>query len=705
MSKLTKTILAITLTLNFIPAYSLEPAEIFAAYYKQAVQAEKKGDSAEAIRMFAKAYEYDKNDAGLMQKLALIYLNNPPARMDDEEAGMKSLAVLNKAQSLEPNNAFIYTLKGQAYERLNRPEESLEAYEAAVEIEPNNTLLKYNLALANFKTKNFKKAIENFNKVIFSYPDHLKARSYLGAALQSTDNYLSALEQYNYVTQYEPNNYTLYKNMGDCWLALGQFEKAEEYFKKAQQIDPKVPNIYADLAFVNSKTQHYDQAIENYSNAIKLKNEPVWHKALAKTFYLKKDYSKAIEAYEYVNDYKMAGFIYQTQGQREKAIANYEKVLKDTPEDTKTLFNLGKLYYAEKRFKESKEIYEKFIKLKPDDSEALFMLAITEQELGNTDAAILHYSELLDDKKLNEDFKNDVRFNLAMAYQKGGDLKKSEDKLQQILDNKQAEDFEKLENLYENLLAVKVNLNKTKEAEKLVEKLLKKHPANLKLRKIYANLLLMKGDNRYAIEQLRFAKTLDDNTTTKLKLAHVLYEEELYYDALHEYQEILKKEPEDIQALLGIANTYKAMNLFVEAQEYYQKAIEFHPKDYLANYNYGLLLKDQNQNQKAKEYFEKVLELKPDFYENYYVLGFVYWDLKQKTKARELWDKFLTSSKDEKLKEEIQKVLGSQASSQAPSSSSFDTDLLPAKEKEQVDEDSYYIEPDAKEPLYKLDIV
>ncbi len=183
-----------------------------------------------------------------------------------------------------------------------------------------------------------------------AYPDHLRARSYLAASLQSTDNYLAAIEQYNYVLKYEQNDYAVHKNVADSWLALSQYENARESYKKAAQIDGNVPNIYADLAFIESKFGNYDEAVKNYQNAIKLKNEDVWHKALAKVFYLNNEKQKAIDAYLYVEDYNMAAYIQQQEGKYDEAIINYNKALEKNPDDSKTLYNIARLYYEKKNY-------------------------------------------------------------------------------------------------------------------------------------------------------------------------------------------------------------------------------------------------------------------------------------------------------------------------------------------------------------------
>ena len=119
-----------------------------------------------------------------------------------------------------------------------------------------------------------------------AYPDNLKARSYLGAALQATDNYLAAIEQYNYVLDYEPNNFSLHKNMGDSWLALDKLEEAKLSYQAALKADDNVPELYTNLAYIATKSDQNQAAIDNLNKAIELKADPEWqlaHLSLVKT--------------------------------------------------------------------------------------------------------------------------------------------------------------------------------------------------------------------------------------------------------------------------------------------------------------------------------------------------------------------------------------------------------------------------------------
>jgi len=681
-----------------LSSFAATKEERFDLYYSQAIRAEKNGDFETAIQKFAQAYEFNKTDNYLLTKLGLVYLNKPvKSDLEEKENNKKAISFFNKALELDPSDAMTTLLIAQAYKKLGNTDSAFSYFKKASTLEPENVLITFDLALYNFEQKNFKDAIELFNRIILAYPDHLRARSYLAASLQSTDNYLAAIEQYNYVLKYEESSYAVHKNIADSWLALSQYENARESYKKAIEIDGAVPNVYADLAFIESKLGNYDEAIKDYQNAIKLKNEEQWHRALARVFYLNHENQKAIDAYLYVEDYTMAAYIQQQDEKYNEAIANYTKALESNPEDTKTLYNLASLYYEKKNFPLASTHLQKLLQLKPNDTESLFLLASSEQQLEKYDAAISHYNEILKISPLDSLLKNDTYYNIAMAQKQKGDIKASETNLETIFaDRENLAKFKKIDDLYRNLLALKLEQKKFKEAEDIAEAILEAKPSDLAMRQTYSDLLISEGRTQEAMEQLRLAIAFDNTQKSRLKLAKLLKDSQNHFDALTEYQTAVTKDPKNLEALLGTANTFKALSLEKEAEAYYTRALEYYPNDYLANYNFGLLLQSQKKFKEALTYYEKVLELNPKFVENYYVLGLCYWNLQKKDKAMQLWNQFLAQSEDEETKENIQKLINSQAG-------------LPSKtldSKYGLDSDDKYkikiIDPNNQIPYYDL---
>lgn len=644
----------------------------FFSNYSEAVKEEKQGNRLQAVKKYIVASDLKGKDFAALSKLGLMHLYSDGSGELKEKSLELAIDYFIKAQLIKPGDVMVNMLLGKSYQELGDNVNATKYFEKAVNLEPEDVLLKANLGRLYFEQRDFKKSIEIFNKIILAYPDNLKARSYLGAALQATDNYLAAIEQYNYVLGYQPNTYSIRKNMGDCWLALKQFDKARENYQEAQKIDPNVPDIYADIAFVAKEEQNYNGAVENYRKALELKPDQKWKLALAYSLWRNNQGEEAVKIFSEIKEFNIAGYLYQTLGDQNNATISYQKAVEANPKDHKSRFNLARIYHENKQYDLAKAEYENLLQQKPNDVEVIFLLAVLEQERGNNKIATQYYNDLLANQlksipgtELDENsklIKNNIYYNLGLAYKANQDYQKAEQNFEELLKKEsKVEKFDRAKDVYKELSFIKIALGKDTEAEKLINSWLREDPANVEARNLYADFLVHVSKERKAIEQLRLASVLDQTVRTRLKLANLLHAQSNLYEALAEYQLVLQNEPENLNALLGAANNFRSLGFKTEAVNIYKKATDKYPNDVLANFNYGLLMQEANDLNTAQKQYEKVLEINPNFLQTYYVLGLIYWEQNKKDQAKELWNEFLKQSSDDRLKGEIRKILGTRS--------------------------------------------
>ena len=360
----------------------------------------------------------------------------------------------------------------------------------------------------------------------------------------------------------------------------------------------------------------------------------------------------------------------------------YQKAIETNPKDHKSRFNLARLYHLGENYTKAKETYISLLEHKPNDIEVQYLLASIDQEQGNIKEAIKAYDEILatgeKDSKLNSKIKQNLHYNLALAHKSNQDLKSAEKNFEHVV-KAGTNDFEQKLALYKELSFIKISLDKDIEAEKLINDWLRDDPTSIEARNLYADFLIHNANKRKAVEQLRLAAVLDKTASSRLKLANLLHSQNNLYDALAEFQVVLKKEPKNLHALVGAANNFKALGLQTEAEEIYQKALNNYPDDLISNYNYGLLLQSSGKSADAIKHFEKVLQINPNYTENYYLLGMAYWDLNQKDQARTMFDTFIHNSRDEKLKAHIRSLINTSAAQEEPQDHQVEPRLEPGK--------------------------
>ena len=71
-----------------------------------------------------------------------------------------------------------------------------------------------------------------------------------------------------------------------------------------------------------------------------------------------------------------------------QAVKNYNLALAKNPDDTKSLYNLARLYFEKEEYELAQKHFEKIITVKPNDYESLFLLASAEHSLEKYTVAI-----------------------------------------------------------------------------------------------------------------------------------------------------------------------------------------------------------------------------------------------------------------------------------------------------------------------------
>ena len=153
-------------------------------------------------------------------------------------------------------------------------------------------------------------------------------------------------------------------------------EKAIESYAKAAELEPASPFPYGEMGKVyilmaqdlkekqmeDKRKEYLSLAMTNLDKAVDLKLD-----------YFLAHYLKAI--------------VYDQQGRIEEAIAKLEEIKSIFPQDTELSFQLGMLYWREKKLEEAQEAFEMGVELDADYSNARYMLGLVYDEKGEKEKA------------------------------------------------------------------------------------------------------------------------------------------------------------------------------------------------------------------------------------------------------------------------------------------------------------------------------
>ncbi len=108
-------------------------------------------------------------------------------------------------------------------------------------------------------------------------------------------------------------------------------------------------------------------------------------------------YQKSINLMPYADEAKF-GYIFPLSalGRWDEVITVYDKILKNSPHNTKALYYLGTIYYNRGQIDKSIKLFKQIVDLYPFDYEGLLMYAWSNLKLGNKkDAKLLFQKALL----------------------------------------------------------------------------------------------------------------------------------------------------------------------------------------------------------------------------------------------------------------------------------------------------------------------
>jgi tetratricopeptide (TPR) repeat protein len=134
-----------------------------------------------------------------------------------------------------PNEAAIWSNRGNARVSQNKLEAAIADYERAIELAPNA-------------------------------PDPYLNR---GAALEGMQRWQDAIADYNHVLELDPNDPAAYNNRGNAEAGLGDWEKAVEDYKHAADMAPDYAFARANYALALYQTGQIDEAIRTMKNLVR----------------------------------------------------------------------------------------------------------------------------------------------------------------------------------------------------------------------------------------------------------------------------------------------------------------------------------------------------------------------------------------------------------------------------------------------------
>lgn len=262
------------------------------------------------------------------------------------------------------------------------------------------------------KGKN-KEGFERVNHVISLYKRaaevglNFEDASYnLGKLYHDVEDYALAFEHYKKALQINPQSKDGLFSLAKYYMDLAKYDLAVSFFKKTLETNKEDEEIYINIILALNK-------------AFKKSADPLLQQA--RDSFLKEFVALINKKGSRTKSLLNLGLLYYEIGDYQGAVSAYRAVLDYNPNNTLALFNLGNVYRQLGMLREAKDMYTKVISITNWHSDSYVGLGIISSQQGKDGEAISYF-----EKAVKNSSKNSLAyFNLGFIYEKRKEFKKA----------------------------------------------------------------------------------------------------------------------------------------------------------------------------------------------------------------------------------------------------------------------------------------
>ncbi|MBQ4404699.1 MAG: tetratricopeptide repeat protein [Selenomonadaceae bacterium] len=528
----------------------------------------------------------------------------------------KKIFDYNKAIILNPNQANLYTSRGNNYENLKDYPAALKDYTRAIELDPKDTwALKQRADLYCKKLNEPVRAVEDYSRIIKLEPEDGFAYMGRGDAYASLKNYSQAVKDYTTATTIAPkfifadHRPMAYCSRADIFVEQKKFDQAVADYDKAIILTKEV----AKKSESWSKT-FLEQTIALYEikkqDALKEKNSAVMG-ATAQTTQAKdieKKFGKINS--DDKNSLMKRANAYRDAQIYDRAIKDYSQVIKLVPKDFWAYYYRGDCYEKSNDFARALEDFNQIIKIAPEKGICYRRRGLYYKNREDYPNALKDYTKAIEVEPDYADYydsRGKIYIKLGDYYKAFADYDKAIEVSTSLRDKKGY-----LENKLIALLARAEMYKKQGDNDKA----LADYEEGIKLTSAERMDSIYWNPNRLKEFQGKYLalkkENLPDDLETFIQSGKHNFKKGYYPNALRDLNRALQINPNSAEAYVWRGVVYRYMRKFQEAFSDWEQAIKINPRCEEAYFRRGLAYSDVNNHELAISDYNKVLEINPN---------------------------------------------------------------------------------------------
>ena len=324
-----------------------------------------------ALADYNKAIEIDPDDMDNLNYRALLYQSN----LDDYEKALADylrIVELDKDQEFAKSN-YLYNNIGVLYKnKIKDYQKALEYYTKEIELRPVFSLGYRNRAgLYYFDLNDKEKALEDYNKAIELDPENKDHYYFRAQFFKQEEEYEKALADYNKAIEIDPDDMDNIDQKANLLIELDRYEEGinlfefiiEKYSKLISQNKIKYDEGMQEIIYTCEHISDvYLKHFNDYKNSLLYVEKAIKAYTTLKEKYLRGE-SYAIS---------LRANIYYKNGEKDKALADYQKAIELDPTWRNQYINLSNFYLANKNYEKAILTIDKTIEMDHDDPDGYY---------------------------------------------------------------------------------------------------------------------------------------------------------------------------------------------------------------------------------------------------------------------------------------------------------------------------------------------
>jgi len=508
-----------------------------------------KSEFAKAAEMYEQASKLDARNSSYLAELADCQI----------KAGNTNAAIqtLLQASMLNPKEASVHKMTGDLYMQQKKTDQAIDAYRKFLDIMPGDSKIAQIVGDQLFEKKQFEQAFKYLSMVKDNTTPEFLYR--LGVSAQEAKNSnaaIDALERFRVAARSAPAK-TPVPNRPEAlkMLALA-YENAKNNRKASEVIDE-----YLKLPGVKDQEAAYKRALlieaESPDQAVRAFEE--------NTSAYPRDYRNFLKA----------GIYYARKGgNTAKAAQMFEKCVQLADTISRAWFELGLFYGGQNKNKDMMKAFEKFITIETRNADAILRVGEYLLVTKNMASEAMMFLEMANALKPNDP---KVMSLLARGYMKNG---------------RPDEGIKLLEQVVRSTRGTQVDID---------------------IRITLGDAYLSLGRNMEAASEWKYVTDQKREPQYLIKYATALVAINNTSQAIGISNEVLAKQPENIEAVMLSGRIKMAQRNYEDAMETFKKAGYINPNYAPALYERAQIFLIQQNYDWAKTFYERALKLDPKY--------------------------------------------------------------------------------------------